>query len=50
MKTKNEIVDNWLPRYTGNKLEEFGKYIILTNFIEYLDLFLRITGYFNNES
>jgi len=28
MKTKEEIVDNWLPRYTGKKLEDFGKYIL----------------------
>ena len=32
MKTKQEIVDNWLPRYTGVPLEEFGQYILLTNF------------------
>ncbi len=24
MKTKEEIVKNWLPRYTGEKLENFG--------------------------
>ncbi len=39
MKTKSEIVNNWLPRYTGNKLDDFGNYIILTNFNQYLDLF-----------
>lgn len=39
MKTKEEIVNNWLPRYTGNKLEDFGKYILLTNFNQYLDMF-----------
>ena len=32
MKTKSEIVENWLPRYTGTELEEFGEYIILVNF------------------
>lgn len=42
MKTKKEIVDNWLPRYTGNKLEEFGKYILLTNFSQYLESFCEI--------
>ena len=26
MKTKQEIVENWLPRYTDRKLEEFDKY------------------------
>ncbi len=39
MKTKEEIVNNWLPRYTGNKLEDFGQYILLTNFNQYLDMF-----------
>jgi AMP nucleosidase len=39
MKTKEEIVKNWLPRYTGEKLENFGKYILLTNFTKYLSLF-----------
>jgi len=36
MKTKNEIVSNWLPRYTGTPLNEFGEYILLTNFINYV--------------
>lgn len=39
MKTKEEIVNNWLPRYTGKKLEDFGKYILLTNFGGYVKLF-----------
>lgn len=39
MKTKEEIVQNWLPRYTGKELEEFGKYILLTNFIGYVNQF-----------
>ena len=39
MKTKNDIVSNWLTRYTGMELEEFGKYILLTNFQNYVDLF-----------
>lgn len=39
MKTKEEIVNNWLPRYTGEKLENFGKYILLTNFSNYITLF-----------
>src|SRR5579872_2526522 len=39
MKTKEEIVTNWLPRYTGEKLENFGKYILLTNFDNYVHLF-----------
>ncbi len=39
MKTKDEIVQNWLPRYTGCSLEQFGDYILLTNFSHYLELF-----------
>lgn len=39
MKTKQEIVNNWLPRYTGLPVEKFGKYILLTNFSHYLDMF-----------
>lgn len=36
MKTKKEIVDNWLPRYTGTELDEFGEYILLVNFSGYV--------------
>ncbi len=39
MKTKKEIVENWLPRYTGVKLEDFGRYILLTNFSNYVRKF-----------
>jgi len=39
MKTKEEIVSNWLPRYTGRPIEEFGKYILLTNFQLYVEMF-----------
>jgi AMP nucleosidase len=39
MNSKKEIVENWLPRYTGQKLENFGKYILLTNFSNYVHLF-----------
>ncbi|MEI8075255.1 MAG: AMP nucleosidase [Bacteroidota bacterium] len=39
MKTKEEIVQNWLPRYTGEHLENFGKYILLTNFANYVNMF-----------
>jgi AMP nucleosidase len=41
MKTKREIIKNWLPRYTGMELEDFGKYILLTNFQHYVDLFAK---------
>lgn len=44
MKTKEEIVKNWLPRYTGEKLENFGKYLLLTNFGQYLTLFAQWNG------
>ena len=39
MNSKEEIVNNWLPRYTGMALEEFGSYILLTNFSKYVELF-----------
>jgi AMP nucleosidase len=39
LKTKEAIVTNWLPRYTGRPLADFGKYIILTNFSKYIQLF-----------
>jgi AMP nucleosidase len=39
MKTKQEIVENWLPRYTDRPLEEFTQYILLTNFTRYVELF-----------
>ena len=39
MKTKQEITENWLPRYTGLDVDSFGKYILLTNFKHYLDTF-----------
>jgi len=39
MKTKKEIVENWLPRYTGVPLEKFGEYILLTNFDNYVQKF-----------
>jgi AMP nucleosidase len=44
MKTKKEIVENWLPRYTGTALEGFGDHILLTNFGNYLDIFAEQTG------
>ncbi len=41
MKNKKEIVDNWLPRYTGQELSNFGSYILLTNFQHYVTLFAK---------
>lgn len=42
MKTRRAIVENWLPRYTGVPLEEFGDYILLTNFQHYVKLFAKL--------
>jgi len=39
LNTKDEIIKNWLPRYTGASLNEFGQYILLTNFSNYLEHF-----------
>jgi AMP nucleosidase len=39
METKEQIVKDWLPRYTGTKLDEFGEYILLVNFRNYLEMF-----------
>lgn len=44
MKTKEEIVANWLPRYTKRQLDEFGQYILLTNFNKYVELFAEKFG------
>ena len=44
MKDKHEIVDNWLPRYTGVPLDGFGEHILLTNFGGYLGHFSELTG------
>ena len=41
MKSKDEIVSNWLTRYTGEALENFGEYILLTNFSNYVELFAK---------
>jgi AMP nucleosidase len=43
LKSKTEIVSNWLPRYTGRSLKDFSQYIILTNFDNYVKKFARIT-------
>ncbi|MEY3059444.1 MAG: hypothetical protein RL000_796 [Bacteroidota bacterium] len=44
MNSKEEIVNNWLPRYTGMALSEFGQYILLTNFSKYVELFATWNG------
>ncbi len=42
MKTKQEIVENWLPRYTNRPLEDFTPYILLTNFNNYVEMFAQM--------
>lgn len=44
LKTKEDIVNNWLPRYTGMQLNEFGRYILLTNFQDYVQNFANLMG------
>lgn len=44
MTQKDDIVRNWLPRYTGMPTEGFGKYILLTNFSNYVELFAEWHG------
>ena len=44
MTTREEIVTNWLPRYTGNALDKFGQYILLTNFQNYVDRFAELNN------
>src|SRR6516165_3890713 len=44
MKEKKDIVENWLPRYTGTPLAEFGEYILLTNFDNYVEWFATLHG------
>ncbi len=44
MKTKAEIVRDWLPRYTGRPVDQFGKYILVTNFTHYVELFAERFG------
>ncbi|HTO95308.1 MAG TPA: AMP nucleosidase [Bacteroidota bacterium] len=39
MRTKEQIVANWLPRYTGTPLDGFAKHILLVNFNAYVEQF-----------
>jgi AMP nucleosidase len=39
MPDRLEIAKNWLPRYTGMGLDDFGDYILLTNFDRYIRKF-----------
>ena len=42
--TKQQIVANWLPRYTGEENKNFGEYILLTNFSNYVETFAKMHG------
>ena len=44
MKTREDIVGNWLVRYTHRPLDYFTQYILLTNFNNYVDLFCEQCG------
>jgi AMP nucleosidase len=44
MVTKHQIVQDWLPRYTGRAPESFGQYVLLTNFNHYVELFAEKFG------
>ena len=44
MRTKAEIVGDWLTRYTGRSLDQFGRYILLTNFSLYVEIFAERFG------
>lgn len=39
MKTKLDIAKNWLPRYTGTEIDDFGDFLLLTNFNNYVTKF-----------
>lgn len=39
MKTKEEITQNWLQRYTGKDINSISPYVLLTNFQYYIELF-----------
>lgn len=41
MRTKEDIVNNWLPRYTGKTLDTFGDFILLVNFTLYVEMFAK---------
>ena len=44
MKTKQEIVKDWITRYAGVEISDFGEYILLTNFQKYVDEFASLNG------
>ncbi len=42
--SKSAIVKDWLPRYTGMSLDQFGEYILLVNFGGYVKDFAELHG------
>ena len=42
MKTKKDIVKDWITRYSGNDIKSFGKFVLLTNFQKYVVEFAKI--------
>ncbi|MFM8871994.1 MAG: AMP nucleosidase [Phycisphaerales bacterium] len=44
MKDKAEIVRDWLPRYTGRQLGDFGRHVLLVNFSDYVERFAERFG------
>lgn len=39
MNSKLDIAKNWLPRYSGTQIDEFGDYMLITNFQNYVTNF-----------
>ncbi len=39
LKSKDDIINDWLPRYTKRPLEDFTDLILLTNFTNYVEMF-----------
>jgi AMP nucleosidase len=39
MVSKQDIAKDWLTRYTGMKLDDFGDWVLLTNFRDYINRF-----------
>ena len=44
MPSKLELAKSWLPRYTGMAIDDFGDYVLLTNFSNYLETFAEEFG------
>ena len=44
MRSKAEIVNNWLPRYTGTEVADIGDHVLLTNFQHYVEVFAQAGG------